>query len=283
MPFGGLLTLGIIGVAGAVGGSLIGANATQTAAQQQTTQEQQALQFQQQEFATEQANQQPFVAAGQSSVGQLMSGLSNGTFGPGSIAPFAAPTLDQARATPGYEFAQQQGELGIERGAAAAGGAFTGGTLKSLASFDTGLADSTYQQIFNNALSGYQTKLAAQNQAFNQLSATAGLGENAAANVGNTGAQAASTIGSTLTNIGATQAAGTIGTANAISGGIAGVASSASLPLYLQFLQSGSGSNAAPSGWTGTGLNAIPPAAQQYDPALAMPPSQIYTPPVAPD
>lgn len=275
MPFGGLLTLGILGVTGAVGGSLIGANASETAAQQQTTQEQKALDFQEQEFGTEQANQAPFVSAGQSSVGQLMTGLQNGTFGPGSIAPFTAPTLAQAQQTPGYDFTQQQGEQGIERGAAAAGGAFTGGTLKSLATFDAGLADSTYQQVFNNALSGYQTQLQSQNQAFNQLSAAAGLGENAAANVGNTGAQAASTVGNTLTSIGATQAAGTIGAASAIQGGINGALNSATLPLYLQSLNSGNVSAPTPPGWNVApgNVNATPPA-QQY-----IPPAEQYVPP----
>lgn len=237
MPFGGLLTLGILGVAGAVGGAAISANATGNAVDEQTAQQNKALEFQQQEYSDQKANQAPFVSAGQSSVGQLMAGLSNGTFGPGSIPGFVAPTLQQAQQTPGYQFTQQQGEEGIERGAAAAGGAFTGGTLKSLAGFDSGLADTTYQQIFNNALSGYQTQLASQNQGFNQLASVAGLGENAAANAGNTGAQAASTIGSTLTNLGATQAAGTIGQANAAVSGINGATSALSLPLYLQALQ----------------------------------------------
>ncbi len=225
MPFG--ITSSIIGGIGAAAGAAETAAASRYATDQQVAQQNKALEFQQQQYSTNQANESPFVSAGQTSVGSLMNGFSNGTFGPGSIPAFQAPTLEEAQQTPGYQFTQQQGEKGIERGAAAAGGAFTGGTLKSLAGYDSVLANSTYQQVFNNALSGYQTKLASQNQSFNQLSAVAGLGQNAAAQVGNSGAQAASTIGSTLTNLGATQAAGTLGGAAAFGQGVNGIASAA--------------------------------------------------------
>mgnify|MGYP001011198921 CR=1 FL=1 len=44
--------------------------------------------------------------------------LSSGKFGFGSLPDFKAPTAEEARATPGYQFTQQQGEQGILRGAA---------------------------------------------------------------------------------------------------------------------------------------------------------------------
>jgi hypothetical protein len=257
------LVAGGLGAAGAIGGSLISANASGTAAEQQANSQEQALQVQQQEFQTAQANQAPFVSAGQSAVGTLMNDLSNGTYGPGSLGPaptFTAPTLAQAQQTPGYEFTVSQGEQAIDRGAAAAGGAFTGGTLKSLDNYTTGLADSTYNQIFNNALSGYnaamgtyQAQLAAQNQGFNQISAVAGLGENAAASAGNTGAQAASTLGNTLGQIGNAQAAGTVGTANALTSGLTGATNSATLPLYLAQLQNVQTPQSAPYGMNNPG------------------------------
>lgn len=228
---------------GAIAGSAIGAHASGKAADQQTVQQEKALDFQKQEYADQKANQAPFVEAGQNSIGQLMKLFADGKLGPGSIPDFKAPTLAEAQQTPGYQFTQQEGEKGIQRGAAAAGGAFTGGTLKDLARYDTGLADSTYQQLFSNAFSGYQALLASQNQGFNQLSAVAGLGENAAANAGNAGAQASNTIGSTLTNIGATQAAGTIGKANSIVSGIDGLSSALQTPFYLRQLKQNSINN----------------------------------------
>lgn len=47
--------------------------------------------------------------------------------------------------TPGYQFAQQQGETGILNAASAQGGV-SGNTLAGLNSFNTGLASQTYQQ-----------------------------------------------------------------------------------------------------------------------------------------
>lgn len=237
MPFGGLLTAGLIGGGASLIGSIFGASAAEKASQQQVAEEQQALQFQQTEYNQQQANQAPFLAAGQSSVTSLMNDFSNGTYGPGSIQPFTAPTLAQAQQMPGYQFTQAQGDEGILAAAAASGGAITGGTEKALDIYNTGLADSSYQQLYNQAMSAYQAQLQTQAQGFGQLLGTAQLGEGTAANLGQTGAQAANTVGSTLSSIGNSQAAGTIGTANAITGGLTGAASSATLPFYLQALQ----------------------------------------------
>ena len=237
MPFGGLLTAGAIGAGGSIIGSLFGASAAEKAAQQQAATEQQALQFQEQEYNTQQQNEAPFLAAGQQSVGTLMKDFSNGTFGPGSIPGFTAPTLAQAQATPGYQFTQQQGDTGILAGAAAAGGAVTGGTLKALDTYNTGLADSSYSQIFNQALGTYNAALQGQAQSYSQLAGTAAIGANAAAGLGQTGAAAANTVGNTLSNIGNAQASGTVGGANALVSGITGATNSATLPFYLQQLQ----------------------------------------------
>ena len=70
--------------------------------------------------------------------------------------PFQAPTVTDQNA-PGYQFAKQQGMQGIERSAAARGGLLTGGTLKALDAYNTGLANQTYGDVFNRALSQYQT------------------------------------------------------------------------------------------------------------------------------
>jgi hypothetical protein len=262
MPFGGLLTAGLIGAGGSIISSIFGSNAATKASQAQVAEEEKALQFQQQEYSDQKANQAPFIQGGQSSLATLMADLSNGTFGAGSLGPvptFTAPTLADARNTPGYQFTQEQGEQGIERGAAAAGGAVTGGTLKALTAYDSNLADTTYNQIFNNALSSYgaalssyQTKGQAQQQAFNQLFAPVQLGESAAANAGATGAQAASTIGNTLGQIGNAQASGIVGSTNAITGGITNATGAISNGIqtqnFLAQLNAGQG-NQNPNGF----------------------------------
>ncbi len=272
-----------IGAGGAVAGSVIGSNGAKTAANQQANAEQQALDFQKQQYATNQGNQQPFIQAGQGSIQKLIDSINNGTFGPGSLPTFQTgafklPTLEEAKQTPGYQFAQQQGELGINRGAAAAGGAFTGGTLKSLSEFNSGLATTTYQQQVQNALGSYQALLAgnqqnynqlasAQQQEYNQIAGVASLGENAAANTGNAGIASGAQIGQTLGNLGTAQASGTVGSANAINSGIGSISNIAQLYGLINSTGGfgGAGSaGAAPPGWTSTPSGNLPPA-QPYN------------------
>ena len=140
------LILGGLGAAGALGGSAISGNAAKTAAGQEVNAEQ--------VYNQQQQNQQPYLNAGATSVAQLMNGLTNGTFGPGSIPNFTPPTLQTAQQTPGYQFELQQGEKGLAEGSAAAGGAISGGTLKAADAYAQNLATTTYQQQYTNARSG---------------------------------------------------------------------------------------------------------------------------------
>jgi hypothetical protein len=228
----GLVMAGI-GAAGSIGGALIGSNAAKTASQQQTQADQSALAEQQREFNVSQGNAQPFINAGQQSIGTLMAGLNNGTFGPGSTPAFTAPTLEQAQQTPGYQFTQQQGEKGIAQAAAAAGGAISGGTLKAASGYNQNLASTYYQQAFNNALSEYGTNLANQQQQFGQLLAPVQIGAGSTANLNATQTSAASSIAQLMASLGSSQAAGTVGSANAISSGIAGATNGIGQSLLL--------------------------------------------------
>jgi hypothetical protein len=63
---------------------------------------------------------------------------------------FHAPTADEARQFPGYQFALEQGLQGIDRGAASNGTLLTMGNQKDRSQFATGLADQTYQNLYNN-------------------------------------------------------------------------------------------------------------------------------------
>lgn len=265
------IALAVAGLASAVGGvasSAIGANAAQSAAGEQVQQQEQALQFQQQMWNQQQANQAPFVSAGQQSITQIMKDLQSGKYGPGSLpavptAPgaFQAPTLAQAEQTPGYQFTEQQGTAGILKGAAGAGGAISGGTLKALDQYNQGLATTTYGNVFNQALQGYnanlsqygaqlsqyQTAQGAQQQAFQQELAPAEVGEGAIANLNQSGSQVAQNIGQIYGNIGNSQAAGTVGAANAVTSGITGATNSISQIALLNSLLNGGGLANTPS------------------------------------
>lgn len=236
------LIAGGLGAAGSITGGILGSNAAHDAASLQAQSAQQGIDLQKQIFEQQQQNQAPFIAAGNQSLSQLMAALSSGKFGAGSTgtAPkfeggtFTAPTLQDAQNTPGYQFTAQQGSKSILQGAAAAGGAISGGTLKSLANYNTGLADSTYNDVFNRSLSTYNAGLSkyqadlqgfgaglqANQQEFNQTFAPAQLGENAVASINNTGSVAGANISSLIGQQGNALAAGVVGSANQINGGI---------------------------------------------------------------
>jgi hypothetical protein len=67
--------------------------------------------------------------------------------------PSAPPPMTQAQleATPGYQFNLSQGLKATQSAAAAKGLGVSGAALKGASTYATGLADSTYQNQFNNA------------------------------------------------------------------------------------------------------------------------------------
>jgi hypothetical protein len=89
----------------------------------------------------------------------------------------------------------------------------------------------------------------------------------------NTGASSANALGgmainsgnaqaNTLGQIGTSQASGTLGSANALAGGITGAANATTLPLLMSYLQNNAGG--APGGIYTTGQNFGVPAASPY-------------------
>jgi hypothetical protein len=250
MPIGipaALLIAGAVGAGGSVASAKIGSGAAKTAAQQQADAAQAGLDFQKDVFNTNQQNFAPFLQAGQTGISELMDLFKSGTVGPGSLGPVpefgGAPAIEEARNTPGYQFTAQEGTNAIMKGAAAAGGAVTGGTLRALDQYNTGLADSTYNDIFNRELQtymaqlqGFGTKAQTQQQGFNQLLAPIQIGAGAAGTAGGLGQQGAVNVGNLMGQFGNAQAAGTVGSANAIGAGIGGVTNAASSSLLSSIL-----------------------------------------------
>lgn len=260
----GLAIAGALGAAGSIASSAIGSNAAETAAGQQVNEENQALQQQQNIWGQEQQNIAPYLTAGQTGISNLMSALQSGQFGAGSLpaAPqfnqtFTPPTLEQAQQTPGFQFQETEGDKGILEASAASGGAISGGTAKSLEGYNQNLANTSYGNIFNQALStygaglqgyqanlaGYQQNLAAQNQQFTQLLQPAEIGESAAAGINSQGTATAQNIANLMSQIGNAQASGTVGSANALTSGITGATNSAEQSILLNLLLGGGGQN----------------------------------------
>lgn len=143
-------------------------------------------------FDVTQQNLEPYNTTGQNAL-QRANDLA-GTFN-------FNPTMAQLSQTPGYQFTNNQGLKSVQNAAAARGLGTSGAALKAAAQYSTGLANNTYQNQFNNALSSYQTNLGG-------LQNIANLGENAAAGVGNAATQTGGQFGSNIIGAGNAAAAG---------------------------------------------------------------------------
>ncbi len=93
---------------------------------------------------------------------QWLTGEGGGGLGSfGSLAQgwdkeFKAPSIDEIRAMPGYQFARDEGIKALDSAAAARGTVNSGGQKKEIMRFATGLADQFAQQKYQNALGEYQ-------------------------------------------------------------------------------------------------------------------------------
>lgn len=120
--------------------------------------------------------------------------------------------MDQAslEQTPGYQFTLQQGLKGVQNSAAARGLANSGAALKGAAQYATGLADNTYLNQFNLENTN-------RTNAYNRLLGVSQLGQNAAAQTGAFGQQAANQVSNAYGSIGDAQAAAALAQGKGIS------------------------------------------------------------------
>ncbi|HDR9075881.1 TPA: hypothetical protein QDB15_001101 [Burkholderia vietnamiensis] len=240
-----------------VAGAAMQSNAASDAAQTQADSANYAASLQNKQWQQTQKNLKPYMDLGQSAINPLLSAMGynvkknpDGTYSFGSTDPnnplqqrfsyadFQAPTAAQAQSTPGYQFTQQQGLKAVQNSAAARGLGTSGAALKGAANYATGLADSTYNDVFNRALSTYNANFGKAQTTFqtnynsaannvNRLTNLVGSGQNAAATNGSLGAAAASNIGNTLMSGANAQASGMVGSANALAGGMSSIANGA--------------------------------------------------------
>lgn len=271
MPFGGLLTAGVLG--GSLLNGLLGYSASQNAAGVQAGSEQKVLDLTgqtvpqangiiasgtaganstlQQFYQENMGLLAPYLQAGGQAEGQLAAGLAPG--GQFNNTPTASEIMQQ---DPGYQFATQQGELAINRSLASQGTDVSGGQLKALTQFGQGNAQQGYEQAFQN----YQQT---QSNLFNRLNTLAGTGLSAtttgvnagtqtgAGQSSNTlqgsGAQAGNLLQSLGIDAGAltgqanATASGYVGGANAVGGAISSGTSGLSQMALLQALMAKSG------------------------------------------
>ena len=199
-----------------VGSSLIGANASRGAAASQERAAAQASDTQRAIFERQVELQEPFREAGLKGQNRLLEllGLSEDKTAPGygkyATAEFG---MDKFKADPGYAFRMSEGMKALERSAAARGGLLSGATLKGTQRYGQDLASQEYQNAFNR----YQAERAGTLNPYQALSGTAQTSANTLTNAAsNLGTQ----LGSNIIGAGNAAAAGQIGSANAIVGGV---------------------------------------------------------------
>lgn len=235
----GALGAGASGLSG-----ILGSSAAQNAAQVQANAAEYAAQLQKQEFQQIRTSLKPYMQLGEKAIAPLERDLGIGGVGAGSRqygwlnkeVPQWKPTMKQLAATPGYQFALQQGLQATQNSYAAQGLGQSGAALKGAAGYAQGLATTTYQNQYENYIQQQQLNLANRAQVYGQLSGTVGTGLGAATGLGQFGQNAASSIGSNLTSAAAAQAGGIVGSTNAITnalGGVAGAGSSTALLMAL--------------------------------------------------
>lgn len=127
----------------------------------------------------------------------------------------AAPDYSSFFKSPGYQFRQDEGIRAIDRSASARGQLMSGGTLRELQRYGQGLASSEFGNYAN------------------RLASIAGIGQSAAFNSGQLGAQAAGQVGQSAADIGQSimaggtaQAFGAQNTNNAFQQGLGGAVQS---------------------------------------------------------
>jgi hypothetical protein len=246
-----------------IGGALISSNAATSAANTQAAAADQASQNALNQYDETKATLAPFVNAGTSALATLLStlGLPGGSGqnllqqnGINSLT--FQPTQAQLESTPGYQFDLNQGLQATQNANSATGNGVSGAAMKGAANYAAGLANNTlttqqgiFQQNLGNVL--------------NPLSNLVGTGENAGATTGQQGVQAVGNANNALVTGANDSAAGTVGSANAISGGLSSLGSTPLNTLLYSQLLNGSGSSAGydPSvyGYTagGAGTNAL--------------------------
>lgn len=221
--------------AAGLGGAYLTSQAASKASQQQQATGQEALQEQQSLFNQGQGLVQPFINEG-AAAGNTLQGL---------LTPGANQTSILSQ-LPGFQFAQDWGQKAVQNIGTTTG--LGGNTLAAGANFATGQAQQSFGSLAQ-LLQGLTT-----------------TGANAAGSAFGNATQTGANLGNTLTGIGNAQAAGTLGSANALAGGLTSAGTSGVNALLLSKLFGTSNANAP-----GTGAGAGGPGIYSTSNALSGP------------
>lgn len=181
----------------------MGSQAAGSAADTQAAAADRASAVSNEQYQQTRQDQMPFLQAGVGALNKLAPLALN-------YKPF---DYNAMTADPGYGFRLSEGQKSLDRAAAARGGLISGSALKAATRFGQDMGSQEYTNAFNR----YQAERAAQ---LNPLQSLAGLGQSAATTLGQAGSSNAANVGNLITGGAAASAAGRVGEANAITGGL---------------------------------------------------------------
>lgn len=160
-----------IGAAASIGSALLGSRGAQSAADAQAAASGASIDEQRRQYDLTRSDFAPYRAAGVDALGQLKTEINRPT------------TAADAMSDPGYQFGMQQGQLGLDRKAAAAGGRISGAALKAASEYAT-----------NYASTGYNAAYQRRQDRLNRLAALAGIGQSATGSSAQAGSAATNAI-----------------------------------------------------------------------------------------
>lgn len=210
-----------IGIGGSLLGGVLSSKASKSAAQTQAAAANNATDTQLQMFNTQNAQLEPYRQAGYNALSNLQYGLGTGPAPAGSIDAGLSPNqfthqFDandlKTNLAPNYQFQLQQGQ-GAATNALNVTGGLGGNFAKGLVDYTVNKAGDAYQNAFNN----YNTN---QSNIFNRLSTIAGYGAGANQQSTALASGLAPAIANSQIGAGSAQAAGIVGSANAVTGGL---------------------------------------------------------------
>jgi hypothetical protein len=182
--------------------SIFGANAASKAADTQAGAQSQANQLAYSMFQQQQAQQEPWRQAGVTALGKLTAAS--------DYTPFS---YNEFTKDPGYAFRLSEGQKALDNQAAARSGLISGNALRAATAYGQNMGSQEYQNAFNRYQTERQAKLG-------PLQTLAGIGQSATNQMGANTGNYSNTAGQGITNIGNVQAAGGMGQANALAGGV---------------------------------------------------------------
>ena len=185
-------------IGGAVGGGIgslleggLESNQAGKAADAQLQGNREAIAENRRQYDLNRLDYQPYRETGVRALGSLESDINK------------MPTAEEVMAQPGYQFGLKQGQLGLDRKFAAAGGRVSGAALKAASSYAT-----------DYATTGYSAEYQRRQDRLNRLAALAGIGQTATAGTTAAGARSTNAISGLMQDSGDVMGASTLARGN---------------------------------------------------------------------